>query len=185
MKKGVYKIYVNQWNKRTTTDQGFEIEVEIMGEVYTYSARDNMPSGKTIEIGTLTVVNDSGEITVSGGLVKGHSTREKWGVTSGEFVPVKMVMRSPNFWDDKKIGNQHVFFMLEGCKNPESTRGFYNEFLRDELIEHRKTFEMLASNLKASYNEDQLSGIGVSTTTKETLTVRVKGSINRVMNIVF
>ena len=185
LKKGVYKIYVNQWSKRTSDNQGFEVEVEIMGDIYTYSARDNMPSGKTIEIGTLTVNGATGDVIVGGGLKKGGSSREKWGIKSGDFVPVEMIMRSPNFWDDKKIGNQHVFFMLKGCKNPESTRGFYNEFLRDDLTEHRKVFEMLAGVLKTPVSDDQLSGVGVSTTQKTSVIVRVSGATKRLINVSF
>ena len=60
--------------------------------------------------------------------------------------------------------------MLKGCKNPDSVRGFYNEFLRGDMNEHRKVFEMLASNMKAEYSDEQLSGVGFSTTNKQEIT---------------
>ena len=73
--------------------------------------------------------------------------------------------------------------MLKDCKNPNSVRGFYNEFLRPDMNEHRKVFELLASNMKAEYSEDQLSGVGFSSTNKEEVTLRLKGAINRIIKV--
>lgn len=91
-------------------------------------------------------------------------------------------MKSPNFWENaKKIGNEHLFFILEDC----ISRGMYNEFLINELQPNRKVFEVLASNMKAVYSEDQLSGVGFSTTLRKDVIVRVKGSFNRMIKIKF
>lgn len=184
MAVGVYDVYVDQYNKRGTANPGFEIEVEVLGQRYSFEYPASVPGNYREVVCTITK-HKTGEIEVTGLVKKGASTREKWGLQSETWVNVDMVMKSPNFWDDKKIGNEHVFFMLKGCVNPDAVRGFYNEFLTDELNDHRKVLEMLASQMKAPYNENQLSGIGVSTTKKEELTVRVKGSINRVMKIKF
>lgn len=184
MAVGVYDVYVDQYNKRGTANPGFEIEVEVLGQRYSFEYPTSVP-GNYREVVCRITKHKHGEIEVTGLVKKGASTREKWGLQSESWVPVDMVMKSPNFWDDKKIGNEHVFFMLKGCVNPDAVRGFYNEFLTDELNTHRKVLEMLASSMKAPYNENQLSGIGVSTTKKEELTVRVTGTINRVMKIQF
>lgn len=183
MPAGTYEIIVHNFNKRSMKNEGFEVEVEILGKLYSFSHPGAIGSRAYVEAGTITKDKD-GTISVRG-MVSGGSSSEKWGIKTEDWAPVEMIMRSPNFWDDKKIGNQHVFFMLQNCVNPEDTRGFYNEFLRDDLIEHKKVFEMLASKLKVSYNASQLSGIGISTTQKEDVLVRVKGSINRVLKVTF
>jgi hypothetical protein len=74
-------------------------------------------------------------------------------------------MLSPNHWENSnKSGNKHYFFMLDGCMNPEPTRGIYNEFLASPLEKHRKVFEVLGSKTMCQPSNDQLSGIGFSTT---------------------
>ncbi|AND74979.1 hypothetical protein pf16_56 [Pseudomonas phage pf16] len=179
---GTYTVEVNNFNQRSTSNAGFEIEVEFGGRVFSFAQPKGLRHKERVSVGTITVRGN--EITVHG-LKEGSASIEKWGVTTEQWVPVDMVMRSPNFWEGKQVGNEHLFFMLKGCVNPDSTRGFYNEFLRDDLNEHRKVFELLGSKLKAPASENQLSGIGISTTKKESITVRVKGSVNRVLNVSF
>ncbi|MGR2462374.1 hypothetical protein ACUX4R_26210, partial [Salmonella enterica] len=82
-------------------------------------------------------------------------------------------------------GNKHVFFILEGCANPEGTRGFYNEYLKPELDKHRKVFEMLGSKMKVQPNENQLSGLGFSTTQRNHVFVKVSGAFNRTVKVIF
>lgn len=64
-------------------------------------------------------------------------------------------------------------FMLDGCKNPEEVRGFYNEFLNPKLEKHRKVFEVLGSKLKCKPTDNQLSGVGFTTGRKDSVTVLV------------
>jgi len=94
-------------------------------------------------------------------------------------------MNSPNHWDGECTGNKHVFFMLKDCNNPDKARGFYNEFLSDNLNTHRKVFEVLASKMKADPTTDQLSGLGFSTTKKDHVICRVTGSFNRMIKVIF
>lgn len=180
---GTYTIVVHNFNKRSTANVGFEVEVDVLGKVYSFIHSEALADEKRVTVGTIEV-SKSGEITVNG-LKAGGSSNEKWGVKTEDWTPVDLITRSPNFWNDQKIGNEHVFFMLKGCVNEEGTRGFYNEFLRDELIPHRKAFELLSSSLKVAYNENQLSGVGFSSTKRDEILVRVKGSINRVLNVKF
>ena len=80
---------------------------------------------------------------------------------------------------------KHVFFMLDACKTNEDARGFYNEFLKDELTPHRKVFEILSSRTKANPTVNQLSGLGFNTTTRNDVVVRVKGKTHRTFKVVF
>ena len=91
-------------------------------------------------------------------------------------------MLSPNYWDGQTIGNKHYFFMLDGCSNPDAVRGFYNEFLSEELRPHRKVFEALSSSMKCTPAKEQLSGLGFSSTIRNELFVKVD---NRPYKILF
>jgi hypothetical protein len=83
-------------------------------------------------------------------------------------------MLSPNYWEGNSIGNKHYFFMIDGCKNPDPVRGFFNEYLRPDLEkQHHRVFEALASKAKTEYSDNQLSGLGFSSTQRNELIVKV------------
>ena len=94
-----------------------------------------------------------------------------------------MIMNSPNHWGENEVGNKHLFFIMKGCKNPDEVTGLYNEYLKGELNPHRKVFEVLASQTKVQYNEDQLSGLGFSSSKRETLVFKVTGSYERFIEV--
>jgi hypothetical protein len=93
-------------------------------------------------------------------------------------------MLSPNYWGDNHVGNKHTFFVIDGVKSDEDTRGFYNEFLHSRLETHRKVFEVIADKTKCQPTEGQLSGLGFSSTKSESFIVRVKqGKKQRLFNV--
>lgn len=79
----------------------------------------------------------------------------------------------------------HYFFMLDDCKNPEPVRGFFNEYLNSELTPHRKVFEVLADKMKTPYQEHQLSGLGFSSTMRNSVIVKVDGTFSRTLKVNF
>ncbi|CAH9017052.1 putative YfaP [Vibrio phage 193E37-1] len=168
-------------------EEGCIIEIEHNGEISTFEYTKRIPSGAKVQFADI-VIDSQGGITVEGKVSGTSSMNSKniWGIETGQFHKVDMVMRSPNYWDNSnKTGNEHLFFILDKCVNPDDSRGFYNEFLTQELQPHRKVFEVLASQLKAEYSEDQLSGVGFSSTLRNEVTLRVKGSFNRTIKVKF
>jgi hypothetical protein len=96
------------------------------------------------------------------------------------------MMMSPNFWGESAVGNKHYFFMLDGCKNPVPTRGIYNEHLRSDLDKHRKVFEVLGNKTMCEPTDDQLSGVGFSSTRGDTVVVSVAGAkLRKIYNVKF
>jgi hypothetical protein len=110
-------------------------------------------------------------------------SQDVWGVKTETFVRVDTLMLSPNYWGDNAVGNKHFIFVLEGCKNPVPTRGIYNEFLLPALEQHRKVFEVLGNKTMAEPTDNQLSGVGFSSTRNDTVSVKVNNG--RVYNIKF
>jgi hypothetical protein len=183
MREGDYQLYVNQYNVRERVDVGFEAQIDFLGTVYNFAYPQAVRAGEDILIATFKYSRDNG-FQIIESLPVTTASKEVWGLPTQRFHRVKAVMLSPNYWDDYAVGNKHYFFMLEGCANDGTARGFFNEFLRGELDAHRKVLEMVGSKMQAG-GPNQLSGLGFSSTAKNTLTCRVKGSFSRLINIVF
>lgn len=184
MVEGTYKLVVNQFCPRETSDVGFEVEIEFDGTIHSFVYSKNQKVREDVVVAEIKYTHKDGfEITKS--LPSSQTSKTVWGVPTQTFHKVDVVMLSPNFWDDRTVGNKHYFFMLDGCKNEDKARGFFNEFLTDELNVHRKVFEMVGSKMKTEESDRQLSGIGFSSTQRNYVLARVKGNFSRVIKITF
>lgn len=118
-----------------------------------------------------------GNITLSPVIAEGatsYKSMNEWGIDTMRFQTVSCIMYSPNYWEGNEIGNKHLFFMIDGCKNPDPVRGFFNEYLRPDLEkDHKRVFEAIGSRAKAEYNDNQLSGLGFSSTSHDEVVVKV------------
>jgi hypothetical protein len=172
---GVYKVNVHNYTKRESIDVGFDLQVEFNGQLYDYSYA--APAvGMTTALDVHIKNGNLLKIVTKSGIIGQSITQEIWGVNTETFVPVNTLIASPNHWDDNNVGNKHWFFILEDCLNPDATRGIYNEYLDSTLDKHRKVFEVLGDKIKCQYVDKQMSGLGFSSTKKDT--VIVKTTIN-------
>jgi len=185
MKPGSYRFFVKQFSG--ALKNGFRAEIEMNGEIHSFDYPNSTRSGQIIDVAEVTL-DKNGNFTIKE-LLSGStkvSSKEVWGVRTNQFVPVSIIMNSPNYWDAQSgIGNKHYFFMLKDCVNPEEPNGFYNEFLKEDLMKHKRVFEALGSKLHVVDADDQLSGIGFSSTQRAELVVKVKGQTERILKIKF
>lgn len=184
---GRYEIYVKNYRKRESIDLGFVLEIECNGVIEQYSHKKAITDSNQIQCISFRI--KCGQITDfvihTNDLVKGSTPVEKWGVKTGGFVDVQTLMLSPNHWGDQKIGNKHWFFILKDCLNPDEARGIYNEFLRPEMEPHRKVFEVIGARTRCPKSQEQLSGLGFSSTKNDRVIVSVKGKINGKFEVQF
>lgn len=169
---GVYACKVNNFNLRNTDNVGCTIEVEYRGTAQQFSLSRGIPHKKD-ELFQVKVDATGAYVSFSRtDWYGGQISQKAWGLSTETWVPVTTIMLSPNFWQGKEVGNKHTFFMLEGCKNDEPVRGIYNEFLRPDLDKHRKVFEVLAAQTKVEVADNQLAGLGFSSTQRNSVTLR-------------
>lgn len=179
LKPGVYNLWVHQY--AACNSQGFQAQIKINGETYHYSY--NRAVTGTVNVAEVTYKN--GEFTIKHLLPETHSNKDLWGLKTGEFQKVNLVCLSPNHWGDNNSGNKHYFFMLEGCKSDIPMRGFHNENLNGDLLEHRKVMEVLADTRKLEPTSKQLAGLGFNATVNDHLIVKLTGSHKRTIKIKF
>ena len=182
MKDGIYLFYVHQYSGRLT--KGFRAEIEFDGQLYSFDYPKTVKVDKEVMVARVTLKN--GQFSIQSLLPESTNvtSREVWNLNTNNFVPVSVIMYSPNYWDEQNgIGNKHYFFMIKNCINPETPNGFYNEFLNNELDKHKRVMEALGSKLAVVNADDQLSGIGFSSTQHNSIIVKVKGNTERVLRV--
>lgn len=184
MTPGKYEFMVNMYAHRGGRD-GFRAEIEFDGQIFQYNWDKDLRQSDTARVATVTV-DKNGNFSIEHHMPTTTATRELWGLKTNAFVPVSVIMYSPNYWDEQQgIGHRHYFFMLKDCVNPEQPNSFYNEFLKHELEQHKRVMEALGSKLAVVTADDQLSGLGFSATKRNDIIVKVKGATERVFKVKF
>ena len=182
--EGMYTVYVHNFCKRDYHDIGFTVEIECNGEVREYTYTTDLRGHDKVTVARFEYSKAKG-IVIHDVLPGNSSDKETWNLSTNKFHKVSLLTLSPNYWNGAEVGNKHYFFILDGCKNPSPVRGFFNEYLRSELSQDRKTFEMLANKMKAPYSDNQLSGLGFSSTIRNSVICKVTGSFTRTIKVNF
>lgn len=177
MREGEYHLFVNQFCRRNPEDTGFEVEIDYLGTVHRFAYDKPMRTSESVTVAKFLYTHRTG-LQILKSLPSSQAVRNVWSVPTQTFHRVSIVMLSPNYWNENAVGNRHYFFMLEGCKNDGTARGFFNEFLKEDLTPHRKVFEVVASKTKPAPSDEQLSGLGFSSTQRNFVVCRVKGTGN-------
>lgn len=183
---GKYSLYVHNFSKRNNENYGFEIELAIKDKDPVIVYYDRLIGHKSkVEVLEFDInskgispirYNSSVAPTSSNNLVL-------WGNETGKFHTVDSISFSPNYWGDNKVGNKHVLINIKGMKNPDPVSPFFNEYLKQDLVQkNRRFFEAFTVNNKVTPTQEQCSGVGFSTTMKgKRFQVRVNN--NKVLTV--
>ena len=183
MKDGVYKFFVHQFSG--SVRKGFRAEIEFDGNIYSFDYPHSMRTNENVQVAEVTLKD--GQFSIKCLLDESRSSKTVWNLKTNEFVPVSVVCYSPNHWStaDTQTGHKHLFFMLKNCISEERPSGMFNEYLVQELYDHRKVMEALGGQMRVESTEDQLSGVGFALDKRAEVVVKVSGSTERVFKIKF
>lgn len=77
-------------------------------------------------------------------------------------------------------------FLLKDAKADEPVRALFNEYLRGDLKPIRRAFEVIGGNLTCAAQDNELSGLGFSSTIRNEIKMRVHvGDKSRVYTVKF
>ena len=189
MPEGIYNLFVHCFSARTAS-AGFSAEIEFDGQIHSFNYKQPLHYDQIVEVAKVSFSKKEGFKIVKS-LDSSFSTNHKevWNISTNNFHPVNIVLYSPNHWNKMEggegTGNKHYFFMIKNCINPDNPNGFFNEYLKQELTEHKRVFEVLGSRMKVEDDENQLSGLGFSSTLREQVICKVEGNISRLLKIIF
>lgn len=184
MPNGRYEYSLVNYSSRPSKG-GFKAEYEFDGEVYSFEYNQSLKGGEKVNVITVGFDRDKGiKVIKSLDSTLAVSSKQLGNINTNKFHKVNILMYSPNYWNSQQsIGNQHYLFMLDNCK-ADKARGFFNEFLKQELAPEKKVFEALANKMKVAPSDDQLSGVGFSSTQKAEFIVKVTGTFTRTLKVV-
>lgn len=188
MPDGIYKVSVNNYSGNKFP-ANFNIEIEFNDEITSICFdKHKKYNSSSVDVCRITKKNNEFTLDVSSDMsvVSSHTqNKEIWGLETNEFHKVNLVCLTPNHWDEEGIGNKYYLFMLQGCKNPNHVRGFHNEHLISDLLEHRKVLDVLGSSSLIEPTDNQVAGVGFNATVKDEMIVRLSGSFKRVIKLIF
>lgn len=184
MKPGEYVFFVHQYSG--SVKHGFRAEIEFDGTIYSFDYPNSMRAKERVDVATVRL-DEHGNFTINCLLPESMSTRTIWNIQTNQFVPVSVVCYSPNHWSTvaNPVGHKHLLFMLKNCINDENPSGIFNEYLTQELYNHRRVMEALGGQMRCETTDDQLSGLGFALDKRAELVVKVTGVTERKFKIKF
>lgn len=186
MMSGRYKLYVNCYSNNGGTD-GFKAELEYEGQIYHYEYNQRLRQNQSVLVAEFDLDVENNKLTFIKSLPSTTSSKTIWNLQTNEFHPVSVFMYSPNYWDEQSgIGHKHYFFILKNCIREDQPSGFFNEFIKEDLLKiNKRIFEALSQQTRVEPSENQLSGLGFSITKSNSIVAKVEGSMTRMLKIIF
>ncbi|MEZ2656950.1 YfaP family protein [Aneurinibacillus aneurinilyticus] len=171
--KGEYVFYVHNYCERGSGKTPFKVELEVNGQIYSYHGVAGNTGFKETIFTFDYVKGQHPDIPSTN-----YSSDNAWNVQPNSFVKVKGITNSPNLWNEEKVthSGQHIFFLLDGCRDLSEGkgRGFFNETLKSELREIRKTLEAYTANTPIEDAENASAcGVGYSKDSEWDLTLKI------------
>ena len=174
-----YDINVHNYRRRGVASSKFVVELTILDQVTVVNYDKNVREGDSIFVGSIqktagvVIFTPGKNVTIS---ASPTLSTEVWGVPTNTFVPVNIIMDSPN-----THGIKHKFFILQGMRAEGTIRGFFNEFLSTPLQQHRKVFELLGSKMAIDADKagNQLCGIGFNKSQQAEAVFRVSTNLTQ------
>lgn len=184
MKNGTYTFFVHQYSG--SVKNGFRAEIEFDGNIYSFDYPHGMRRGENVMVAEVTLKD--GQFSIKCLLDESVSSKTIWNINSNKIIPVSVICYSPNYWStaNNQTGHKHLFFMLKNCINDENPSGMFNEYLVQELYDHRRVMEALGNKLRVADSDDQLSGLGFALDKRGEMLVKVTSeATERVLKIKF
>lgn len=178
---GKYLFFVKNFDGGQ--NKGFKIEIEFEGNVFNYHY--TLPVSRKQNINVAAVIVKNGIMKIKHHLPESHLSKDLWSLETNQFHKVNLVCLTSNHWGDNNVGNKHYLFMLQGCKNPNQVRGFHNEHLISDLLQHRKVLDVLGNSTMIESTENQLAGVGFNSTVRDEVILRLSGTHKRIIKIKF
>lgn len=170
---GHYRFYVHNYCERGNGSTPFKVELEVNGKTYSFIG---VAGGE----GYVTDVFEFDYVKGHQPTISSHSyaSDDSWSAQVNNFVKVNGVTTSPNLWGEEPFAHSgsHIFFLLDGVKdNSEGKgRGFFNETLKADLRQIRKTLEAYTASTPIEEAEHATAcGVGYSKDHEWNLTVKV------------
>lgn len=184
MREGAYEFEVVTFSNRGGQD-GFRAEIEFDGQIHSF----DVPATPTRsqKVATVHYSRKDGfriEVPVPSSVGGAGAGKTIWGLGTGQYHPVTLMTLSPNYWT-KEVGQKHFMFMLKNCVNEDNPNGFFNEFLREEFMKHKRVMEAIGGQVAVPDSQDQLSGLGFNSTLRNELIVKAHMSYVAEMKIIF
>lgn len=180
MPEGEYSLFVRNYSHNGGRT-GFAAEIEFNSQIHEYEYDKELAHKEDVQVALVQYTKREGfKITQS--LPSTTSSKAVWNLTTNQFHPVSIVTHSPNYWNGQRgIGHKHTFFMLAGCVNSDQPNGFYNEYLKEDFMQYKRVFAALGSKMKVERTSDQLSGVGFSSTKRNSLICKVDGKVVKIV----
>ena len=180
--RGRYRVFVRnfRFHERAPSATPFKVELEIGGEVYSFSGETR--AGATSNLSDVTAFEfdyvPGQKLARAPSQHAVSSAVSAWNVTPGSWVEVTGVVKSPNLWGERvqPQHGQHTMFLLKDCRDTSEGygRGLFVETLRGELHSVRATLEAFMAGAKIEGTEQaDACGVGMNDQSPWNLMVRV------------